>query len=485
MVYPLVPYRAPTAPYRAPYGSGLPGRIGPMSLFMNGGGGVLFPASVVPTFWLDGRLASFSDAAKTQIAFPPLGRVNKAPQPVPLTGDFTSSNTTDARPFRDQTSFCFETTPTTDAQAGLNFNGPAGVTLPANAVTLAFNLVNRISPLVNSSSNKGVLFGTSTGTGQSFGPIFVNNILYFIHNGAYWNTGVVCPLGTPFAAVARYSATGIDLQVNIGGVISTPAPFVGAIPADTIATLKVGLVTDFNDGLNASVSQVIGVPRIISDLERTQLLAWVASQVPAEAFPSKVNFIAIGGDSIGEGFGVSSYQCWAYRMLPTLEAIGPQLKMLNLGIPGNNIPQAQAAFASTIAPLFSTNRLKNVLVAQIGTNSLAFGGLTAAQALTLYYQYCDTAKALGYYVIACTVLPRSDAGIDAGFEAKRTTYNADIVANYAAHANALCNFASVAGMGAAGDSNGANYQADHVHPSVAGYVLLTPIIQAACVAALS
>jgi len=90
--------------------------------------------------------------------------------------------------------------------------------------------------------------------------------------------------------------------------------------------------------------------------------------------------------------------------------------------------------------------------------------------------------------VACTILPRSNptmlAGL-AGFETARTTFNTDVVAHWASHADSLANVAAINGMGAAGDSdNTTNYSADKVHPNAAGHALIEAVYRAAVVSQL-
>lgn len=457
---------------------------GPLGGGMNAPGGPPFPASVVPSLWLNGSKPAFSDAAGTVLALAPSGRAANAPNQGTLGGAWLSPNTTDARCFRDATGMCFETTPTTGNLGGTGFNAPVGATCPANAVTVAGMLVNRTSPLVNSGNLKGILNGIDNVTTGQWGPLIINGEFCVYHNGTIWHTGLTVPLATPTAFCVRFSPTQIDATLVINGVTST-ATTVTAIIAGTIATLSLAILPAFAEGLDASLTQLLVVPRTIADLEQTALLTWLSAQTPALAFPVSANFVAISGDSIAEGAGLSSQYAWAYKMLPALEALGPQVKLLNLGIPSIRIDAAHVDYTTTIAPIYSASRSRNVLFVQVVTNTIAFAGLTVPQVLAQYYSLCDDAKAKGFTVIACTCLPRSDAGISASFETDRTAFNVDVRANFAAHAALLCDFAGVAGMGAAGDSNGANYQSDHVHPSVAGMVLLTPVAQAAAIAALS
>lgn len=441
-----------------------------------------FPSTIVPSLWLDGRLVAFSDAAGSVIANAPLGRVVRVQQPTPLTGSWTSPNLTDARPFRDAASFCLETTPTTGNVGGSVLNPPAGSTVPANTVTVAGTIVHRVSPIVSSGNTKGILTGADQSTSGQWGPMIVNGFLCAFHNGALWSSALTIPLGTPTAYAIRYSPTGIDAAIVVGGVIATDS-FGGAIIPGTIGGLTMGYQAG-GEAFYGSMSQLLTVPRVISDIERASLLTWLAAQVPAVAFPAASNLVAISGDSIAEGYGLSSQYCWAMQMLPALEAASPGIKLLNLGIPSDSVGGAQAKFTTVIAPMYSSQRARNILIVQIGTNSIAFGTNTAAQNLAAIYAIHDGARAQGWKTIACAILPRSDGGIRGTFNADRATINADLAANWPSHADAFCPFAGVAGMGADGDSNNATNYLDLVHPSAIGAALLRPPIQAATISLL-
>lgn len=432
--------------------------------------------------WLDGSQSAFSDTGGTTPANAPLGRVRRIDQPSPLAGSWLAADDS-VRPFRDAASLCFETVPNTASLYGHALSAPAGTTLPANTHTLAITFVSRHSPLITTGSVKGFITGLDSVSGNDTGLVENVGFLMYSHNNTLWNTGIQVPLGTRVTAVVRATPTGLDIKTDVGGIVTTNS-FTGTIAAGTLNTLRVGVFARFTEGFHGSLSQLVGVSRAISDSERDSLLTWMVAQTPATAFPSTVNFVALSGDSIAAAFGLSSYQGWAFRQLPALQAVGPQIKFLNLGIPSDTIAGAQAKYTANIAPLFSASRAKNILIVQIGTNSVAFGTKTAAQNITDVYALCDGARADGYKVVLCTLLPRSDAGIRGTFNADRATINADYVTNWASHADAFCRFDTVAGMGADGDSdNLTNYQ-DKVHPTPTGAGLLLPVIQAATVSLL-
>ena len=444
-----------------------------------------FPGSITPSLRLDGTQQAYSDAAGTVSASAPLGRVARVNQPAPLSGYWLAKNTTDARPFRDAASFCFEPVPTTGNYGGHALDAPAGSTLPANACTIGLTFIDRTSPQVQPGMVRGLLAGVDNVTGRPFGPCIVNGQLCFYYGvGLLWQSAITIPLETRVDVAMRVTPTGLDVSANIGGVASSDST-AATIPAGTIASITAGLFPQTDEGAHASISQIVGVSSALNNTDRDLLLAWLVTQATATAFPANVNLVAWSGDSIGAGYGTRRYQCPAFAMLPALQALGPQIKILNMSVPSDTIAGQTAKFTASIAPRYSTSRNKNVHVIQVATNSLATSA-TAAQCLVDEYALCDASRALGNLVALCTVLPRSDAGLIAGFEAKRVAYNADVLTNGRLHADVIIDVAGVAGMGAFGDSNNApNYQSDHAHPTAAGNALLLPVYQAAVLSLLA
>lgn len=448
---------------------------------------VPFPSTVVPSLWLDGRLPAYSDAAQTVIAIAPFGRVNKAIQPYPLTGSWTAPNTTNARPWREGVSFLCETVPYTGVpNRGLSLTAPVAATLPRNGATVGFSFCSR-DILPAGFQQRGLLIGADNTTGDIWGVAITNGTFYLnASNAQQINTSLPVAPSVHVAGVATWTAAGMAIKLRIAGVDSTFS-YSGAVAAGTINQLAAGSMAPvFNEGLNASVSQIIGVSRAITSAEVDSLLAWLEAHPPDAAFPTDANLVAVSGDSIAQGFGLpTSAYSYPFLMQPSVEALGPKMRLLNGAVSGYTVAQCQALFNSTIAPLYSAARSRNVLMVQCATNSMAFGSLTAAQVLAQYYALCDQAKAQGWRVIACTVLPRTDGGIRGTFEADRLTFNADVVANFGAHARGLCRFDTVAGMSTVGDTTGPNYSADHVHPNATGAALLAPTYLAAITVALS
>jgi hypothetical protein len=141
---------------------------------------------------------------------------------------------------------------------------------------------------------------------------------------------------------------------------------------------------------------------------------------------------------------------------------------------GQTVVQMQADAATQVDPTFNGHRIKEILLAFGGTNDLYLGGTVAALQAN-YQAYCEARRAVGYKVVAATILPRSNPGTPVTFETDRQAFNIWLRGSYTAFADALADFAADPSMGDAGDETNATLYADLVHPTDAGYDILAPI----------
>jgi lysophospholipase L1-like esterase len=150
----------------------------------------------------------------------------------------------------------------------------------------------------------------------------------------------------------------------------------------------------------------------------------------------------------------------------------------NFGEVGQTTTQRENA-AGDIIELFDAERTENVAVLWEITNALflADGALSANDAYAEYVSWCETIRASGFSVVAVTVLPRTEAGTYAGFEADRQTVNGLIRANFEDFADALADVADHADLDDSEDTN--FYNADGVHLNDAGYAIVAAVVESA------
>ncbi len=152
----------------------------------------------------------------------------------------------------------------------------------------------------------------------------------------------------------------------------------------------------------------------------------------------------------------------------------------NFGTGGAAVADLVSRWSTTAAAIADAIQYGTVvLFVDIGVNDLSSGGpyasnpsgFTAALA-----SYLDTARATGAKVVACTLLPRT---ADAQYLTDRATANTTISGWVGTHADALCDFAGVAGMGADGDASNTTNYTSGLHPTTVGHALLEPTARAA------
>ncbi|MDJ1494144.1 SGNH/GDSL hydrolase family protein [Cytophagaceae bacterium DM2B3-1] len=144
----------------------------------------------------------------------------------------------------------------------------------------------------------------------------------------------------------------------------------------------------------------------------------------------------------------------------------------NFGVSGQTTAMMQSDVSTQILNFF-TDYQKSIYIPFEITNDLALGG-TATDAYNRYVTLCQTAKAKGFKVVACTVLPRSDGG--GSFETNRQTVNTNIRTNWATFSDGLADFGADTTIGVVGADSNTTYYQDGVHPTQAGHNILASIL---------
>jgi hypothetical protein len=401
------------------------------------------------------------------------------PETPPLTGMWQAQSSAE-RPIRELGAFNLRPVDVAPSITGYSLSNTTATVQTDNS-TLAISFC----PL-NSNSSQGAVSGAVPAlVGQSFQPlgVFFNGDSV----GVYFNHTLVVlkqklSRGLHVTMIVRFSPTGVDVNYEFNG-FRTSESIVATIAHETATNFTVGYDAKNSAAMYGFVSQVVGINRAVSDSETGRLMTWLDAQPISAAFPVTKPLVAIVGDSIANGDTVPGVNSWAFMMLGDLSNTSPDVQLLNTSQNGSGIPTVKNSdYSDFVLPWYSASRAKNILIVAAGTNDLASGG-NLQDTIDRYYGLLDSARATGWKTVACTVLPRSDptmaAGL-AGFETTRTAFNTDVVAHWASHADALADVAAIPGMGAAGNSNNTTYyNADKIHPIVAGHLLLEPVYRAA------
>jgi lysophospholipase L1-like esterase len=188
------------------------------------------------------------------------------------------------------------------------------------------------------------------------------------------------------------------------------------------------------------------------------------------------------GNSLTLGTGSSAGINGWTRQLQALYAASTDKAWIitNQGTSGDTSAQMIPKADSIIRPLLKpTTYSRNIVVVWEGTNSLN-AGASVQTALADYFELLTRLRSQGWIVVAMTVLPRSQAGVPAGFEAARQTFNTELRKSvYIGQMfDALYDVAANPLIGDAGDETNATYYGDLVHLTDAGYALVAAGLKA-------
>jgi lysophospholipase L1-like esterase len=179
------------------------------------------------------------------------------------------------------------------------------------------------------------------------------------------------------------------------------------------------------------------------------------------------------GDSISVAPDSGGPQSYPQRLLVALGA--SRWDMTNVATPGDTVQAMIGEASGQVDVLYDATRPKNVACFFGGTNDLYFG--TSESTLQTYYSYwCTQRRSLGFTVVAFTILPRSNAGTPATFEADRQAFNAWLRANYHSFADKLADVAADPRIGSPGAEQNTTYFADLVHPTAAGAQVIADVV---------
>lgn len=436
-----------------------------------------FPAVTLPSVWLDGRQQAYSDLAGTIPV--DSGLIRRIDEPAPLSGSWTAPTDIE-RPTRDSGSIRLDLS---DAAGGCQMQRANVGGIPQNACTVV------VSVMLRDNSFAGPPMGIFRDDNVTIGLWSSGATLFIFSQLFTWSPSTLQLVsGVQNTIAIEYTARGMTCTLRANGV-TTSESYTQTNPSTPVPGI-------FRVGVNGvgylygSVSQAFVIARTVTTNEKLALMSWAEAQTMTAAYPLNRALVSAAADSITRGTSASYGSVYLPLAITNLRASNPLIEMANCAIGGTgvtNILRPGSTLTRAMA-FYNPSRVKNIMVAFLGTNDLANSN---GVAYTLYgtgapdgaglYAACDAARAQGWKVIICTMLPRSDnPGFQATFNAQRAAFNADIRANWASHADALCDFAAVAGMGADGDSNNLiNYSSDKIHPVNAGHALLEPTFRAA------
>jgi hypothetical protein len=284
--------------------------------------------------------------------------------------------------------------------------------------------------------------------------------------------------------VGRYHASLHKILVSVNDVTSMAS--VTGVVGDSEEPLRIGARNASPlYSMDGKVDEVGFWRRCLDDAE----VEWLYNQGNGCYFPfhsaprSASSLVLCDGNSLTSGVGatpgVDDYPTQLVGLLRLYPAAGSNWRMRNFGAPSQTTTQMSADAARQIdGYTIGALRPKKVCVAWEITNEL-YAGLSAETAYANFISYCTARRAVGWKVVALTVLPRSNDGTPGDFESKRQAVNSSLRQNWADFADALADVAADARIGDAGDELDTAYYPDRVHLNAAGYAIVAGIVHEA------
>lgn len=224
------------------------------------------------------------------------------------------------------------------------------------------------------------------------------------------------------------------------------------------------------------IGEVIVYNRALSDTEVIQVLDYLQQRWNTAVSENKIfknSFFALLGDSRTVGYGSGVGQAYSLNYPNRLMSLIGSGFYKNFGVAGDQVAQMSTRATSAVIPSYSPTKGKNVVVVWGGTNDLANTSTTGADLAIAYLNVCQTLVNAGFKAVICTEIDCAATGLRADFQARRSDFNAYLLANWQTKANRIVNFANqplLSNVGAA--TNTVYFDPDFRHIKPAGYTLV-------------
>lgn len=187
-----------------------------------------------------------------------------------------------------------------------------------------------------------------------------------------------------------------------------------------------------------------------------------------------VNLVFCEGDSLTAGSQGGVNGDWPFQM----DADHPnEFDRINSGSSGATLAVIKlhaSAYTVVDTAKMQGGYQNNILVVWIGTNDMAVDGTDGVPLEADLAAYCAARRNNGWKVIVLTAIDRQNAGLPGDFQTQRAAFNAAVVSNWAAYADALVDVAADTRLDDATDTT--YFAADKIHLNATGYGVVADLI---------
>jgi lysophospholipase L1-like esterase len=278
-------------------------------------------------------------------------------------------------------------------------------------------------------------------------------------------------LNTPLAThvqTFRHNGTSARYAVNGRGRTAATTGSLGLT-----GTLSIGALSSAGSfAWPGDIAEIILYQRALTDAEVLDVENFLYARYGLSQQLAPV--VVFDGDSITVGSGATT----AYPSR-TMTAV-TTAAWVNIGVSGQTIVTMNSDRVDQVEGLYRSDAATSSIIALFGGTNDLYGATTSAAVITSLQTYAAGVKARGLKCLVGTILPRSNSGIAADFEAKRQAVNTAIRTNTGTWHDGVMDFAGDTRIGDAGDeTNTTYYSGDLVHPNDTGAQILANIASAA------
>jgi lysophospholipase L1-like esterase len=225
------------------------------------------------------------------------------------------------------------------------------------------------------------------------------------------------------------------------------------------------------------IGEVIVYNRALSDAELVQVNDYLQQKWNNAATENKIfnnSLFTFLGDSRTVGWGNNTGQAYSLNYPNRLMSLVGSGFYRNFGVAGDQVAQISARATSSVIPIYSPTKGKNIVVIWGGTNDLQNTSTSGADIAIAYGNVSQTLRNAGFKTIICTEIDRASSGLRSDYNTRKDALNAYHLANWTNYADRIVNFANqplLTNPGAA--TNTTYFDPDFLHIRDAGYQLIS------------